>query len=215
MVPTLLGQRLNELEKKFTKRQQELKKIQEGSNISGDEESNFRETIKHLAEEANEAKNAKVDQEKELKQISAPLKRHERDLQALTREQQNGKKRLKTAAKHLHDAREQIKDAAGNAKSEEAKRTKRMEKAEKDLASARERCENQKEAIAESLQKYEELEPHVEQAKQNCAGVNSQLHAVRKKIQALESSSGDNLALFGQKCAAMQKKVCCHQNGQS
>jgi len=199
--------KLGEIEKKLAKRREDLEKAESSANVDGSEEVALREKIKQLAEESNEAKTIKMDLEKELKQVTAPLRQHERELAGIQREMAQTKKRFKAAAKHLQDARDQIKAAAGNAKSEEAKRTARMEKAEKDLSAAKEKADCQKEAIAVSHQKYEELQPHVDQAKHDCEGANRQLHAVRKKIQDLQESSGDNLAMFGQKCKALHKKV--------
>uniref|UniRef100_A0A7S4NJE4 Rad50/SbcC-type AAA domain-containing protein n=1 Tax=Odontella aurita TaxID=265563 RepID=A0A7S4NJE4_9STRA len=195
------------IEKKLAKRQGDLEKAEANANVDEDEEATLREKMKQLTEEANEAKAAKVNLEKELKQAMAPQKQHERELAALKREMGQSKKRFKAAAKHLQDARDQIKAAAGNAKSEESKRTARLEKAESDLENTKKKAAEHKQTIANSLQAYEELDPVVQQARSNCEDVNKQLYAVRKKIEDLQESSGDNLAVFGRKCKELHKKV--------
>ena len=123
------------------------------------------------------------------------------------REIQQAKRRLKTAQQHLKEAREEIIKRAGSAKSEEAKRTERLNKAEQELSRAKESINQQTEAVSIAFRKYEELEVPYEQAKANSASVVKQYHAVKKKLSDLSSSEKNSLAVFGQKCTKMNEKV--------
>jgi len=197
-----------EIDTKLAKRQQELEKAESTLNVTDDEENVLKERMNRLTEEAKEAAGAKSNLEAELKKANAPLKKRQQDLSHMKREENNAKKRLKDATRHLQDARNQVIAAAGSAKTEEARRIAKIQKAEQTLAQARDQVDPLQESISLSLQKYEQLEPHVDQAKHNVSQVQSQLYAVSKKVKDLKSSSGGNsLAVFGQKCAAMRAKV--------
>jgi chromosome segregation ATPase len=57
------------------------------------------------------------------------------------------------------------------------------------------------------LRQYEELEPHVDQAKSNTSSKNSQYNAVKAKMEELNRSEGNQLAQFGPKCTAVYQRV--------
>lgn len=196
-----------DLETKREKRRQELAKAEEAANVTHDEESDLREALADLAEEATAAAETKSGLESKLKKAKGPVKSAEQNLASIKRESSTAEKRLKKAKKYLQDARDQILQAAGSAETEEKIRTAKIKKAEDDLADARSKLDPQREAIAEALRKYEELDPHVEQAKMDCKSVDAQLNAVKKKMKELQSSKGNSLAVFGKKCVAMHKAV--------
>jgi chromosome segregation ATPase len=114
---------------------------------------------------------------------------------------------LRSASKRLQDKREEILARAGSAQSEEARRTQRLKEAEDNLASARQNYDENKQAVTDALREYEQLEPHVEQAKQNCNAAKNRLNAVENRIRGLGNSNSSSLAMFGQRCASVKQNV--------
>ena len=201
-------QHLKKIELKLNKRQQELVQADSIANADGTKEKELQESLNELSAEAKLAAKKKSEQEEEYRTVYGPVKTHERTLMSLKREIGVAKRKLKSAAKHLQDIRDDIKRKAGSAESEEAKRTERMEKAEQDLATTKENHHHIATGIASSLKKYEELEPREDSAVAATAAARRQLGGISKKVQELKASEGSNsLAVFGSKCVAMDQKV--------
>eukprot|EP00978_Attheya_sp_CCMP212_P038460 scaffold190887_cov50-Attheya_sp.AAC.2 len=199
---------LRDILEKREKRSQDLAKAEELANVTEDEETSLRDQMTRLTEEAQEAAAAKQGIEAELKEVMAPVKSRERDNTAIRRELITATKRFKRAQKDLQAVRDQITKAAGNAESEEARRVEKVEKAEAELARTKDGIEGKKEDILESLKKYEDLGPHVDQARENTQSISGQINAVNHKLRDLQSASGGNsFTVFGQKCDVMHDLV--------
>ena len=98
-------------------------------------------------------------------------------------------------------------EKAGSAESEAARRTEKLRELEEELTSARQKDDEIKQTMTDSRRAYEELEPHVLQAKQNRDDSSRKVKAVQGKIRGLESSTGGDLAIFGQRCNKVKQLV--------
>jgi chromosome segregation ATPase len=107
----------------------------------------------------------------------------------------------------LVQKREQISEKAGSVDAEEAGRSQELQTAEEQLAATREKADGFKQVISNAYRSYEELEPYVEQAKQNCRVTAGKLNAVEGKIRGLEHSTNGSLAVFGARCNKVKEMV--------
>jgi len=115
---------------------------------------------------------------------------------------------LRRASQRLQEKRDEILARAGSAESEQARRTKRLDDAEKKLMAAKEKHAELKQAVTDSLRVYEELEPDVEQARNNVKDVGRKFFSIEAKIRELqESSHSGNLAMFGPRCPKVKQMV--------
>lgn len=145
--------------------------------------------------------------EQEYKRAREPLKSMERNLKHLQKEKASAERTLKNANQRLDEKRQEIATRAGSAESEAAKRNQRLQEAEAKLAEMKEKYDRSKQDTNDWRQAYEELEPHVLQAKANVKDTTAKLRAIESRITSLESSSGNSLAIFGQRCAQLKKVV--------
>ena len=163
-----------------------------------------------LLEEAQSQAQLKRELEEELKEATGPYKEVERKLSHVKKTQNAASSQLKKAKQSLQEARDQIMAKADSAESEEARRTALLKKSEEELAASRERVDGLKQDQSKWLRSYEEIEPHVHDAKSKVEQLNKQLQGVQHTLRSLQSSSGrDSLALLGPRVAAVAQLVCC------
>lgn len=167
-----------------------------------------------LLEEAQSQAQLKRELEEELKEAMGPYKEVERKLSHVKKSQSSASTQLNKAKQSLQEARDQIMANADSAESEEARRTALLKKSEEELAAAREKVDGLKQDQSNWLRSYEEIEPHVRDAKSKVDHFNRQLQGVQQKLRSLRSSSGrDSLALLGPRVAAVTQLVCFRLSG--
>jgi peptidoglycan hydrolase CwlO-like protein len=86
-------------------------------------------------------------------------------------------------------------------------RTALLQKTEEELEQARAKVNEMRQAVSSALRSYEELEPHVADAKGGVERVSRQLHAAKGTIQELENSANDSLAILGQRVSKVHQMV--------
>jgi len=200
---------LNMLNAKLAQRSEEFEQFKDINSGAQEEHiKSLNDKMALLTEEAQQARSNKLDMAENVRKAMAPVKKTERELKDCKRDGVLAKRRIVAATNRLKNARDEILKNAGNAESEEARRTEMMEQTESSISEDKVKLEKQKTSVAQCLNDYDELEPHVDQAKSNVNAVNVQMHAVLKRGNELKSTAGSrSLAVFGPKCATMAKKV--------
>jgi len=196
---------LKNLESKKRKKLDELESF--AKDDSGEEETALKDRIEELAKEAQVVAKLKRELDCEYRSHLEPVKKLEVEKKNLKRNLKDAKRRYQQASKRLQDTRRQILETAGAAESEEAKRTQNLMNTESKLKEAKETLTSLKEEVSLAHKYYEELEPRVENAKNNHSTLNSKHFAINKKLRDLQSSEANSVSVFGQKCALMQRKV--------
>jgi chromosome segregation ATPase len=192
---------------KVTKKKEELTQAEEEAMAPNEVEPAKRSKLHALTNEAQEQSRIKQDLEVDLKRALAPQKDAERSMQLLQKAQKEAKNQLRQASERLQQRREEIIEKEGPAESEAAMRTQRLQEAEAEYEAAQAKREGLKQGTADSYRKYEELEPDVEQAKENCKVVQTRLNAAEQELRGLRSSTGNSLAMFGQRCSKVKQSV--------
>jgi chromosome segregation ATPase len=172
-----------------------------------------RNRLDELTSEAQEQTRTKEDLEADLKRAVEPQKAAERQMKLLQRAQKQAKNQLRQTTHRLQEKREEIIAKEGSAESEAAMRTQRLQEAESKYEAAQMKRDELKQATSDSFRKYEELEPDVHQAKQNCATAQTRLNAVEQRLRGLRSSTGNSLAMFGKNCSRVKQSVRYSQLG--
>jgi chromosome segregation ATPase len=201
------SQNIQKFREKAEKKQQELTQAEEAANGPDEEETLKRAALDELIQEAQEQTQKKQDLEADLKRSQEPHKATERQLHRLQQEQKDAISRVRSSTSRLQQKRDQIAEKAGSADAEEAQRAQALQKCEEALAQARAEAEELKQAVTNAFRAYEELEPYVDQAKQNCRSAAGKLGAVENKIRGLENTTGGSLAVFGTKCQKVKDMV--------
>lgn len=166
--------------------------------------------MENLSEEANAASESKTSLENAVRDALIPVKSKERERGLLARELAQEKKKRDNAVRRLEQARRQILESQGNVAEEERERTRKIAKAESDLARLKEQVEPLREEQVVHLRLYQEIEPALTQMKETLDGTKRQLNAVQQKVNAMQQDSGEGkaaLAMFGSKCKALYE-VC-------
>ena len=192
---------------KAEKNRLKLSQAEEAANAPDDEFDLKREKCDDLAREADQQSQLKKELEQELKRAIEPQKHLKQDLKYLKKEMNNANSSLRRTTDRLQKKRDEILARVGSAESEEAQRTQRIRDAEEQLASKKAKGVEIKQAVSDALRAYEEIEPHVMQAKQNCDDIKRRLQAVEHKANGLRNSSGSQLAVFGKHCEEVKKRV--------
>jgi chromosome segregation ATPase len=185
----------------------ELTQAEEAANGPDEEETLKRAALEELIQEAQEQTQKKQDLEADLKRAQEPHKATERQLHRLQQEIEEARQRMRQTYACLVQKREEIADKADSTDAEEARRSQELQTAEEQLAATREKADGLKQAISNAHRSYEELEPYVDQAKQNCRAAAGKLGAVENKIRGLENTTGGSLAVFGTKCQKVKDMV--------
>jgi chromosome segregation ATPase len=185
----------------------ELTQAEEAANGPDEGETLKRAALDELIQEAQEQTQKKQDLEADLKRSQEPHKATERQLHRLHQEQKDAAKRFQSSSQRLQQKRDQIAEKAGSADAEEAQRSQELQRCEAQLASARAEADELKQAVSNAYRAYEEMEPYVDQAKQNCRAAGGKLSAVEGNIRGLENSKGGSVAVFGAKCQKVKEMV--------
>lgn len=196
--------------KKADLKQQELTQAEEEASGANDEneEKRIRERMQELQNEAESQAKLKRDLEAEVKLAQKPVKEAQRELKQLGSDKKSVQQTLDRAKKRLKEAREEQIKQAGNAESEEARRTAQLTETEEALTREKADADKVKEAVAVAYRTYEEQEPEFLQAKEQAAKKVKECQAVKFKLRDLQSSeSNDPAAIFGPKCSKMNKLV--------
>lgn len=135
----------------------------------------------------------------------------ERQLKTLGSEKTSAERTLRQAKKLLDDKRKEILEREGSKESEAAKRIQRLQQAEEAAETMKIEYDQTKQDVTDSYRAYEELEPHVQQARSNVENEERRLHVIQSKIHSLESGPGDSLAVFGQRVPQLKRLVDNHQ----
>lgn len=199
-------QKLEVYKKKAEKKQQEINEA-EAASQEGNEGEAERKVVEELAAEATEASTTKKELEIEVKQAKEPHKSKKKQIQLLEKQEKKAIDALSKANKNLQTKRDDIAKKAGSAESEQARRNAQLREAEEKLAEARSRHSEIKQAVTQSLQDYEKLEPQVLDAKERVSQVERQVQGISNRIKSMESSSGNSLDVFGQRCAKVKQLV--------
>jgi len=208
-----------EQEKKVVETQQAKvasykEKIEQAENESDNSQvqKDLEEKLATLTAEAEEASRHQARLREEYKSAIGPKKALEHKLKMKKNEVNQSKKDLVFATKELQNKRDEIVQKKGSADSEEASRQARAKEAENKIEEAKSFIEEARKGTEESLQKYEEGKSTEEALGNNVRSIQSQCNAVKSKIQELQRSQGNSLAIFGPKCEAMNKAVIQAQN---
>jgi chromosome segregation ATPase len=172
-----------------------------------DEESNRRNNLDQLTQEANEQSDRKQTLEVELKRAVEPYRALTRQLKTLKKEANSAQSNLDTARRALEDRRAEILAKVGSAESEEAQRTQRLQDDENTYAAARQDRDQLKQEVNDSRKVYDELEPRVEQAKHDVGAKRNHLRALEARMNELGSSKSNSLDIFGPRCAKVKEMV--------
>jgi len=193
-------------QEKAEKKKQELTQA-EAASQDVDDPNEGRNHLEALTEEAQEMTNKKRDLEKELKKATEPQKAMARQFKMLKKEEDNASHALLLANQRLQKKRDEILAKAGSAESDQARRNQRLQKAETKLKEEKNRRNELKQAVTDSYNAYEELEPEVHAAHQMVSQLKNQLRGIQGKIRSMESSSGNSLEIFGQRCSKVKQMV--------
>ena len=149
----------------------------------------------------------KRELEQELKRAIAPQKNSARTVKELKKQEERANQSLLGANQRLQARRDEIVAKAGSAESDQARRSQRLQIAEKKLVEEKNRHNELKQSVTDSYNAYEDLEPEVVAARDMVSQLKSQLRGIGGKIRSMESSSGNSLDIFGPRCAKVKQMV--------
>ena len=183
-------------EQKAAQKQEELTQAEEAANQPDDEVRAKEARIAELVAEAEEQAASKMEMEHELKEKLGPQRKKENQLKQVLKQKEATKKELAAARRRLQAVRDEILEQAGSAESEQARRAKELKDAEEQLAQAQTRADSLKEAVSVAFRQFEELEPHVKEARDKARQYKGRLEAAKNALRSLEQT-GDEFALLG------------------
>lgn len=166
-----------------------------------------RNNLEALTNEAREMSDKKRELEKKLKEEEEPQKAVRRQIKHMKNDERRIAASLLEANQRLQKKRDEIAAKAGSAQSDQARRNQRMQEAEEKLNIEKNRRDELKQAVTDSYNAYEELEPEVYAAHQMVSQLQNQLKGIDSKIRAMQSSSGNSLQIFGQRCSKVKQMV--------
>ena len=163
--------------------------------------------IAKLTKEAEEARATKEEREAELKELEIPSRKLHKELVSIKKDEQRAEKSVKNAKRALQRARDEIAAAAGNRESEARSRIERKERAERKLAEAKYQERETAKLVQENLEKYEDVDPKLQQAKEDTHAAETSFNSARHRLQDLKKSDGNKLSIYGQKTVDMVRKI--------
>ena len=166
-----------------------------------------RNRLQNLAEEGEKMSAQKRELEKELKRATEPRKVLGRQFKLLKKEEERANMSLLQANRRLQAKRDEIVAKAGSAESDQARRNQRLQVAEAKLADEKNQRNELKQAVTDAFNSHETLEPEVQGARQIVSQLEHQLRGIDGKIRSMESSSGNSIDIFGQRCAKVKQMV--------
>lgn len=161
-----------------------------------------------LAREAEEQSQQKHNLEVDLKRASEPFKVLSRRHREAKKEIASAERSLEAAKRQLEAKRSEILARAGSAESEAIERTKKLQDAEVRLANAKDERDQIRQAVNDSRKTYDELEPQLDQARNEVRAGEKRLRALSSQIRELEASGNSSMNIFGQRCGAVHGMVC-------
>jgi len=198
----------NDRMKKMHRRREDFEEFRRTAETKNPEEETIAEKIKELTAEAEKAAEEKQSLDTQLRATKAPLQTQKSALKSCKREQNGAKKKLESAKRRLQKTREDAAKTAGNAEGEQAARAKKMIDLERAIDENKSEEAIVKPKITALFQRYEGMEPAMQQCREDSTSASRQLSAVKRKLQDLHSDSGSgNIAVFGEKCAEMHRRV--------
>jgi chromosome segregation ATPase len=189
------------------KKKQELTQAEAASQEMDDPNDERRNRLEALTKEADEMSVRKRDLEQQLKRATEPQKALARQFKLLKKEEERANRSLLEANQRLQARRDEIIAKAGSAKSDQSRRNQMLQSAEKKVAEEKNRHDELKQAVTDSFNAYERVEPEVIGARQNVSQLRNQLKGIEGKIRSMESSSGNSLDIFGPRCAKLKQMV--------
>jgi chromosome segregation ATPase len=198
-----------DFEKKVAKREEELTQAEELSQKSSTGNDQMTKLAAELTAEAQDQAAQKLELEAELKRSAVPFRQQEQKIKALERQERQARKDSQAAQQHLKSAREEI--ASNSKESEEARLAQNLARAEEELAAVREEEESLRQRVAVALQKYEEIEPSVREAKRKTTDSKGRYRSTKQRLDELEKSTGDTLAMFGPRVKQVKALVESHR----
>jgi len=189
---------------KMAKREAELTQLETQDDVD-DTQARLNATMNDLSVEASGAAEQKRALELELKHAEAPIRSKTTELHSMERHIKTAKDDVEAAQARLEQerARIQMQSEASDA----AKRQAELSTTDARLHVLREQELRCRQDTSTFLRKYEELEPHVEQAKSNTSSRHSQYLSVFSKVEELNKSGSNQLAQFGPKCTMVYQRV--------
>jgi len=180
----------------------EIVEVERAVNESQDEEQQRRADVAALVQDAGQVAEEHRRNEDELRQLSASFRQAEQQLRKVRKRHKAAVHQLAKHRQELQEARDQIAE-----KSEEARLTAELEETEAELGQAQGRVETFRFERNEKSKAIEDIEPKITEANGAVAEVNKQLGEVNATLHALHSSSGNSLAVFGPRVAALSRLV--------
>jgi chromosome segregation ATPase len=204
---TVLQQR-DAASEKAKRKERELEELEEAARNPADDAARKRTLVEELVSGVHEQTERKQELEEELKLAMAPYKEAGRKFNMSKRAKKEMAIQLVNAKKRLQEAADEIAANAESAESEEARFTTLLRTTEEELALARANVDPLKENQSKWLRSYEELEPHVAEARSKVNDLKAKRNEIQNTLRSLQSSSGnDALALLGPKVVTLTKMV--------
>ena len=186
------------------RRQAELTQLETQEDVD-DTQVRLAAIMADLTVEASVAAEQKRALELELKHAEAPIKAKTAEVAQVARQLVTARKQVKAAQERLDAERARIQQQS--AALDGARRQDEQATIALRLQVVKDEELQSRQDTSTYLRKYEELEPHVEQAKTNTSAKNHQYHAAMAKLEALNRSGGNQMAQFGPKCTAVYQRV--------
>jgi chromosome segregation ATPase len=202
-----LAQTLEKFERKVEKSKESLEKAKADAEVTDDKEEILKANLEKLSKEAEEARATKEEREAELKEVEQPSRKLHKEISHIKKEVQRAEKAVKSAKRALQNARDEIAAAAGNRASEARSRIERKERAERKLAEAKDQERATARLVQENLEKWEEVDPKLLQAKEDTHSTETSFNSARHRLGDLKKSDGNKLSIYGQKTVAMCRKI--------
>lgn len=205
----LLAQSRDKFEEKAKAKLAELQTAEENAKSPEEEVDSRKAALEALVQETQELVKNKDALTEQLVEAQAPYKDADRKLKSVKKRQRQAEKELKAAQQRLQDARDQILKNAESAESEEARRTELLKKTEEQLQEVRSQVDPLRQEQSNWYREFEEIEPHVMEARGRLETATHTLRGIEKTIRSLQSSSGNRLAVFGPNVTKLADLVGC------
>ena len=199
--------KLSEFKEKAEAKQEELTQAEEAANGPNDEGREKTQRIKDLSDEAGEQADLKRNLEAQLKETTLPLKQRQRELSSFQKRHQQANRAVADAKAKLQEVREELVRQSGSNESEEAQRAEALQAAEAELEEAKSIVDSLKQQFSDTRKAAEEAETRVTSARQATRSVEQQLGSVERRLEGLEASGNNSMAVFGPRVTKVHKMV--------
>ena len=199
--------KLSEFKEKAEAKQEELTQAEEAANGPNDEGREKTQRIKDLSDEAGEQADLKRNLEAQLKETTLPLKQRQRELSSFQKRHQQANRAVADAKAKLQEVREELVRQSGSNESEEAQRAEALQAAEAELEEAKSIVDSLKQKFSDTRKAAEEAETRVTSARQATRSVEQQLGSVERRLEGLEASGNNSMAVFGPRVTKVHKMI--------